>query len=331
MKIIIGFESLEASDYIFADLKAAGLPADAEFTIISATDMEPVAPAEQEAFTEMLDPQNAVWQREISPDERAYLEAMLKNARQTSEEKTRELSEREEHAADTLRILFPSATVKTSVQMGSPYGAITSQAAAQDADLIVVGSQNASALTRFFLGSVSQKVVTQSDRSVRIARAHRTPTSQQPRIIVGYDGSVDSDHAIAEVARRSWPPGTQVKVVVVAEQKSVGSMLLRRSLWSQSSTGGVADVASESLVKGLAEAAAGRLREAGINADAIGVVGDPKNAISTMAEEWQADSIFIGAKGHRASLTESLGAVAYVLSTRAHCSVEVVRYRQPLA
>jgi nucleotide-binding universal stress UspA family protein len=53
--------------------------------------------------------------------------------------------------------------------------------------------------------------------------------------------------------------------------------------------------------------------------------GDPKQILIEEAESWQADSIFVGAKGMRGIERLLLGSVSAAVAARAHCSVEVVR------
>jgi nucleotide-binding universal stress UspA family protein len=45
----------------------------------------------------------------------------------------------------------------------------------------------------------------------------------------------------------------------------------------------------------------------------------------TEAEDWDADCIFVGAKGMRGIERLLIGSVSAAVAARAHCSVEVVR------
>jgi len=57
------------------------------------------------------------------------------------------------------------------------------------------------------------------------------------------------------------------------------------------------------------------------------VDGDPKALLPREAERWQADSIFVGARGVRGVERFLLGSVSAAVAARAPCSVEVVRPR----
>jgi|GEM_PF-6396721 len=71
------------------------------------------------------------------------------------------------------------------------------------------------ALGRFVLGSVSQRVLTEALCSVRIARGRVEESNSPVRIIVGTDGSTASEEALRAVAARQWPPQSEVMVVLV--------------------------------------------------------------------------------------------------------------------
>ena len=53
--------------------------------------------------------------------------------------------------------------------------------------------------------------------------------------------------------------------------------------------------------------------------------GNPKEVLVRVSEEWQADAIFLGARGLHHGDRLSLGTVASSVASRAHCSVEIVR------
>lgn len=61
--------------------------------------------------------------------------------------------------------------VETTVQEGDPRGAILDEAAAWNADLIVVGSHGRTGLQRVLMGSVSEAVVRHAPCSVEVVRS----------------------------------------------------------------------------------------------------------------------------------------------------------------
>jgi len=328
VNVLIGFDNSEASSYILADLKSAGLPADSRIQLVSATDMGSLTSDVETGIARMSQPgAEQEWHTEISEEERDYLRTMLQNAKKYAAEKEQQLQTEAREAADKLRADFPSARIEFSVSHLGPFKAISEEANRINADLIVVGSQSASTLTRFFLGSVSQKVINQSDVSVRIARAHAARSGKSLRIIVGVDGSQDSNTTIEALTRRSWPEQTIVRAVAVAEEKSYGHFLsnLAHFNWGHKPAASGAEDMPRTLALTLAETAAAKLREAGIAAEPHALHGDPKRELMEMAENWNADAIFIGGHGNTAQEGQPLGAVASALASRASCSVEIVR------
>lgn len=61
-------------------------------------------------------------------------------------------------------------TVKTEIHEGDPAGTILDRAEEAHVDLVVVGSHGRSGLARFFLGSVSQRVVSHARCSVLVVK-----------------------------------------------------------------------------------------------------------------------------------------------------------------
>jgi nucleotide-binding universal stress UspA family protein len=79
--------------------------------------------------------------------------------------------------ADARKILVPAGLkVMTALLRGDPRAVIVDQAKEWNADLLVLGSHGRRGLTRMFLGSVSEAVVTHAHCSVEVIR-ERTPAS----------------------------------------------------------------------------------------------------------------------------------------------------------
>ena len=71
-------------------------------------------------------------------------------------------------------------------------------------------------LERLFLGSISQKVLTEAHCSVRIARGRIEVDPAPGRIIIGFDDSAGAHAAVKAVAERRWREGTEVRLIAVA-------------------------------------------------------------------------------------------------------------------
>jgi nucleotide-binding universal stress UspA family protein len=67
------------------------------------------------------------------------------------------------------------------------------------------------------------------------------------------------------------------------------------------------------------------LRTRGLAVSSVIKEGDPKHVLLDEAEPWEADSLFLGARGLSRIERFLLGSVSAAIAARAHCAVEVVR------
>ncbi len=190
MKILIGYDGTKGADLALNDLRRAGLPHEAEALVISVA--EPSFLLSGPGSLEMIIARDSI----------------------TGIEKARTLAEK---AVGRIRSDFPGWSVEEAVVSGSPSGALIVKAEEWGADLLVVGSHGHTTLGRFFLGSVSQTIVTQARCSVRVARIHPDKQTADPnspvRIIIGVDSSPGAEAAVRAVASRQWPQGSEARIV----------------------------------------------------------------------------------------------------------------------
>jgi nucleotide-binding universal stress UspA family protein len=188
-----------------------------------------------------------------------------------------------------------------------------------EADLIVVGSHGRTALGQFFFGSVSQKVLHEARRSVRVARGRIEEPDTPIRLIIGVDGSKGAEAAAGAVAARKWPAGSEARIVnatweapQLTSRRMVGPIIA----WIDQ---------EKARVKKMIDEAVGKLSAAGLKTDVVMKVEEPKRLLIAEAESWGADCIFVGARGMGRIERFMLGSVSSAVAARAHCSVEVVR------
>jgi nucleotide-binding universal stress UspA family protein len=294
MKILIAYDGSDCSKEALEDLKFAGFPSETKATIITVAETWlPSASNEGESFAELTD-NEPKW-----PWRNKALDVIGE-----SEEFALEAWER-------LRTIFPDWQVNHETISGSPEWAVVAEAKKLKPDLIVVGSHGRSAAGRMVLGSVSLKVLSESPGSVRIARltANRAKGDSSPaRIIAGVDGSPDSQMAIETIAHRQWQPGAEIRMITAiepADEKELEARLIK--------------------AENLRHAAAEKFEKAGWRVSSVVKPGRAKNLLLEEAEKWNADTIFLGAKGYRFMERILLGSVSYAVTARSHCSVEVVR------
>jgi nucleotide-binding universal stress UspA family protein len=194
--------------------------------------------------------------------------------------------------------------------------------------LIVVGSHGHTALGRFVLGSVSQKVLTEARTSVRVARGTTGTGMSAERIVLGVDGSPGSQAAARAVSARGWSRGSEVRVVVAQDLMKAFPVSLLIPPVNE-----FVDEVNETERTQAEEIAAEAVKElrAGLDGKSVTVssaveTGDPKQVLVRHAEEFGADCIFTGATGFSNRIERFvLGSVSAAVAARAHCSVEVVR------
>jgi nucleotide-binding universal stress UspA family protein len=81
----------------------------------------------------------------------------------------------------------------------------------------------------------------------------------------------------------------------------------------------------EHWIRNIVEQQSEKLTKAGLNVSTSILQGDPKRELLNSSREWEADCIFVGARGLTAVERFLMGSVSGAVTARAHCSVEVIR------
>ena len=146
--------------------------------------------------------------------------------------------------------------------------------------------------------------------------------------MIGYDGSEHANTLIDEVAGRTWSAATQVRIVVAVDDV-VATVLPWRIpgyiTWSSGEPPEESFQTASDWIEIATQKAAERLTAAGLGVEVIIRHGSPKDILVEEAAEWQADTLFVGARGLSRFERFMLGSVSNAVATRAHCTVEVVR------
>ena len=311
MKILIGYDGSECADAALDDLTHAGLPPDAEAHILSVGEVW-LPPPPPSAYEIIERAREAKSQAEL---ERNYAKGC--NA-------AKEALVSAERARERVQTNFPNWKVTADSSCGSAAWELVSKADHWKPDLIVVGSHGRTALSRFVLGSVSQRVLTEALCSVRIARGRVDEPNSPVRIVVGTDGSPASDLALKAVAARKWPPQSEVMVVLVDDP--LAPEFLGRLIPPLGEVIEEDKRVEKEWVEEISERSVRLLRGAAIKVTCVVKEGDPKRELCKAAEEWSANCIFVGSTGFSNRFERFiLGSVSAAVAARAHCSVEVVR------
>lgn len=311
MRILIGYDGSEGGDVALDDLRKAGLPRDVEALIVS--------------IAEVMMPPSSITAEAVGPPltSRRVTEA-LAHAEARTEQALNEAKDLAAKAGDRVRLDFPGWQVQAEGLAGWPATDLINRADEWKADLVIVGSRGRSGLGRFILGSVSKKVVTDSQHSVRVARGAEKEDSIPPRVMIGVDGSPEAEQAVREVGMRVWPKGTEVRIIAVDDGTSPRriSRVLPTAAAMITSSNEKALGASRMMV----EWAERELRAIGLQVSVAIEKGDPQRVLIEEARKWDADSIFAGSRKFDGTFERFwLGSVSTALVTKAHCSVEVVR------
>lgn len=220
----------------------------------------------------------------------------------------------------------PGWVVTQEHALGDARAALCEAAESFGADLVLVGSRGHGVLRRALLGSVSQHLVHHCPCSVLVGReradVEHTP-ARPTRVLVCVDGSSGSKAAVKEVARRPWPAGSEfVTLAVAAAPYPMVAGIPEPALITVPES---YSLATREWAVETSENAAAQLAGAGLQAKAATTEGSPSPRILDRAEEMQADSIFLGARGHGRLHRLLLGSVAGAVAAGAHCSVELIR------
>jgi len=307
MKILIGYDGSDCAEAALDDLTRAGLPSRAEAIVLSVAEIWLPPPSSYE-FLEGT--------REVQiPDEPVYAKAKAKAQSALTQA---------HQAQQRLQINFPKWQVSAEVAAGSPAWEIVARADEWKPALLVVGSHGRSALGRFVLGSVAQRVVTEARCSVRVARGRVEEPNTPVRLIVGLDGSLGSETAVREVARRSWGNNSAVRLIVASDP--IPATIMGQVIPAITSAINESNRVDNVRIETILERAQGILKTSGLAVTTKVESGDPKQVLIAEAEEFAADCIFVGSTGTSNRLERFvMGSVAASIVGRAHCSVEVVR------
>lgn len=294
MKILVAYDGSSFAEEALKDLSRAGLPQeDVEVLLMEVAEVW----LPPDNVNENDEPHNFLTE--------AAHKKILKNQQILSQAA---LSAQE--AGKKIGGMFPNWTVKAKATYGSPAWEILFRADEYKPDLIAVGSHGRSMLERIWLGSVSQKIVTEANCSVRVTRGEVKPNNSPVKLILGYDGTKGADEAVKTICNRHWADGTQIRVVMIEDEFIIQEAFeFERDVFEKAGSEIVA-----------------KLQNAGLKAELKILQGNPKHEIVDEAERFGADCIYVGATKFDNKFERFLlGSVSSAITARAHCSVEVVR------
>ena len=292
MKVMIGYDGSSYADAAINDLCRAGLPPESEILIVSVMDLSVISPPISEFDLHSLASRRALM--------------VMGRAKAFKEREFEKVKTYAVKAAERLRSCFPGAKIRKQILYGKPAAELLRKAAKWKPDLIVVGSHGRGAIGRFFLGSVSQKVVEGADCSVRVVPKRSGNDRSPTKIIAGANSLSAAEEAVRAIGRRVWSGETEASLVIVDDGFSAGRVS-----------------AVYPYAAAIFEQSADELRAAGLKVSVTVKSGNLKSVLLEEAKSRKADAVFVAAPG---SYNESdLDELATDLITGAKCAVEIVR------
>lgn len=224
---------------------------------------------------------------------------------------------------------FPGWKLAAEIREGSPPREILAVAESMIPDLLVLGERQNIGHGTSFLGQTTQTLLTEAECSVRIARGKRGAESHHEKILVGFNGSPAAVLAIDSIVARKWGPDAEVCLLAVADASVLGTIGRFTPQFSDATIEArFANQWAETLAAGALE----KLGDVGLRTSLQVTLGHPAEHITEHAENWGADCIFVGPHCSLNSFERFLlGSVSVAVSSRASCSVEVVRMPPPSA
>lgn len=215
----------------------------------------------------------------------------------------------------------PGIRVEGFLLRGRAGSSIVDEAEAMHAELVVLGSRGHGAIATMVLGSTAAEVVDHAPCPVLVARSGSLGS-----LAFADDGSPSA--RTAEQALVAWPifAGRRVDVLTVAETAVPVAAGFTPGLYDEvlTSYSRSVDEARHEVVDE-STTTAGRLRDAGLEAEPVVLEGDAAAEIVRYAAERGTGTIVVGTRGHTGLTRLVLGSVARNVLLHAPCSVLVAR------
>jgi nucleotide-binding universal stress UspA family protein len=146
------------------------------------------------------------------------------------------------------------------------------------------------------------------------------------RILIAVDGSPYSDRALDETVRRSWPDGSELRIMTAINPvPPVGAEMWALPPNYYEITVAAAREAAERVLAA-ARDRIGKLDGIAVTTEIL--LGPPAVAIVEEAERWKADLLVVGSHGYGNIKGFLLGSVSHAVTLHAPCTIEVVRERR---
>jgi nucleotide-binding universal stress UspA family protein len=213
-----------------------------------------------------------------------------------------------------------------------PHKGLLTTAAAQDADLLVVGARGTGPIQRLLLGSVSHAVARACELPTLIVRGAPSEESDAPLSVLIACAGVETDRAIATTLQElTWPSGSQADLIHVIESLFAGEIpdwLLQEARSSEVELQARAWVLEHEQEKQAAEKQMRQycqsLPTALSTQDVLVVEGNPAQKILERLETKEYDLTVLGTQGLGRVMRMLLGSTSEYVLTHSPGSVLIV-------
>jgi nucleotide-binding universal stress UspA family protein len=202
--------------------------------------------------------------------------------------------------------------------------ALTETASDIGANLLVVGTHGRSGLRRFFLGSISERVVRLSHTNVMVARALLTPDAGQRgyrRILVPTDFSAPAARAL-ELSFDLAAPGARIEIVHFWQVPVTASTPYAPFKAAEDALTTVREAMAEAAEQS-GQTLLERYRASGVDLSYHAVEASPAHGIHDRLAQGDYELVAVGSHGRRGIRRLLLGSVAELTVRHAPCSVLV--------
>ncbi|RBI62091.1 universal stress protein [halophilic archaeon] len=180
---------------------------------------------------------------------------------------------------------------RTEVLQGDPAATIADYAESQNFDLVVMPTHGRSGLSRYLLGSVTEKVVRLSPVPVLTVRMEEARTSfPYENVLLPTDGSEAATRAVGQATDLAAELDATLHVLSVVGEPSLGL-----DVRSQVSDADLREAAEETVSNAAETAADGGVERVVERVER----GDPARTIDAYAEENDVDLVVMGTTGRR--------------------------------
>jgi nucleotide-binding universal stress UspA family protein len=210
---------------------------------------------------------------------------------------------------------------ETLVLDGDPASVIVDTAESQDVDLIIMSTHGRGGLARWWLGSVTEKVLRATGRPILIVRSEAMPT----RTLVTLDGSAASEAALDPALAMARLFGTPLYLLRVVEPLETDDEAELPTEKVAELSEAVIQARQEEAITYLADVKAGLAADGEMVVETAVVAGPAAPTILDFVKEKQIDLIVMSSHGQSAEARWAYGSVTEKVIHAADQAVLVVR------